>query len=227
MPKNRNIEYYQNDILTHYSDFLTKKLVRYLTKNSKAGLVLKTVGLPVWVKQFSIVSAAYVVAELLTHALLPFTEVQIGTDATFAASLLFFPHGVRVLTAWLLGWRSLPFLLPVTYATNYVNLGADGFQIEHILAASFGVTCAIFSFSFLGKIGLDFRLGGVGGGNWKNIALVGSFASVLNSAGKTFFYESPPCIAAAFLLGDIAGMLAIMLLLMLAFRWYRLRSHER
>jgi hypothetical protein len=178
-------------------------------------------------KQFALVTASYVAADLLTRALLPFTEVKIDDVATFSASLLFFAHGVRVLSAWLLRWRSLPFLLPVTYISNYLNFGADGFQFEHILAASFGVTCPIFSFWALGEIGLDFRLGSVGGGNWKNIALVGCFASVLSSAGKSYFYGSPPSIAAAFFLGDIAGMLATMVLLMFAFRWYRLRNLER
>ena len=169
-------------------------------------------------------TAAYIAADLLTRAFLPFTEVKIGETATFTASLLFFPHGVRVLSAWLLGWRSLPFLIPATFAQNYVNFGSDGFHIENLLAASFGVTCAIFSFWIMGAVGLDFRPGKVGGANWKNVALVGCFASILNSAGKSYFYGNPPSIAAAFFLGDIAGMLATVVLLMFALRWYRLRN---
>jgi len=185
---------------------------------------LKAVILPKWIKQFAIVTASYLAADFLTRAFLPFTEVQIGTEATFAASLLFFPHGVRVLSAWLLGWRSLPFLLPATYLSNYINFGADGFHIDNLLAASFGVTCAICSFWLLGKLGLDFRLGSVHGTNWKNVALVGCCASILNSAGKSYFYGSPASTAAALFVGDIAGMLATMLILMFAFRWYRLRN---
>ena len=182
---------------------------------------------PKWIKQFLIVTVSYIAADFLTRVLLPFTEVSIGAEPTFAASLLFFPHGVRVLSAWAFGWRSLPFLLPVTYLSNYLNFGADGFQIENILAASFGVTCAILSFWFLALIGLDFRLGRARDENWKNIALVGCFASMLNSAGKSYFYGNPPFIGASLFFGDVAGMLATMLILMLAFRWYRLRNIER
>ncbi|WP_442041998.1 hypothetical protein [Pseudogemmobacter sp. W21_MBD1_M6] len=172
--------------------------------------------------QFIAVSACYVVAYMVTISLTPFVEVRFGPEATSAASLLFLPHGVRVLSAWLLGWRSIPLLIPATYLTHYNYYGSAAFTVPNIVAASFGVTCAVFSFWFLSRIGWDFRPNDIKKANWTDVAFAGCFASVLNSIGQNYVYDTPLMMTAAFFVGDIAGMFGTMLALMMAFRWYRL-----
>lgn len=175
-----------------------------------------------WAVQFIAVSASYVVAYMTTIVLSPLVEVRFGPAATSAASLLFLPHGIRVLSAWLLGWRSIPLLIPATYLTHYYHYGSAAFTPTNIVAASFGVTCAVFSFWLLSRVGLDFRLGVEKKANWTDVALAGCFASVLNSIGQNYFYDTPFLMTVTFFVGDIAGMFATMLALMMVFRWHRL-----
>ena len=95
---------------------------------------------------FSIVSAAYLVAYVLSiYALLPLQSAY-TPQLTSYASLLFLPHGIRVLTAWLYGWKAIPLLAPAALLTHWMNLGADGFTLVGIVGVFSGIVCSALAF---------------------------------------------------------------------------------
>lgn len=99
------------------------------------------------------------------------------------ASLLFLPHGVRVLPGWLFGWKAIPLLAPAALLTHWLILRADGFSLSGVLGAFSGIICAVITFSGLAKLGMDFRLSSDKRAKWREIMVAGSVASVINTFG--------------------------------------------
>lgn len=168
-----------------------------------------------------VVSVAYMAAFFISLGIL--MPLQSATLPAFAnhASILFLPHGVRVLTAWLFGWRALPLLAPSALLTHAYLYGTAGFSTGYFFAALFGVFCATASFWLLAKLGLEFRHSLSKLSSWREILLAGSFASVINVAGTWLFYGLDFPSASAYFVGDVGGMVAAMLILMLVFRIWR------
>ena len=71
---------------------------------------------------------------------------------------------------------------------------------------------------------MDFRQGQARLASWREILLAGSFASVINVAGTSNFYGFEIQSASAYFIGDLSGLLAAMVVLMLCFRWVRARQ---
>jgi hypothetical protein len=78
---------------------------------------------------FAIVSAAYLITFFLSiYVFLPF-QAQYTPELAAYASVLFLPHGVRVLSAWLLGWRAISLFAPTAFFTHWLNFGLDSFTL--------------------------------------------------------------------------------------------------
>ena len=137
------------------------------------------------------------------------------------ASLLFLPHGVRVLSAWLLGWKSIPMITMVSLFTHWLIFGAGGFSIVGIAGVMNGVICATFSFWVLAKIGMDFRISSAKVASWKNVLLAGCFASILSTFGMGLAFKHDVVTLSGYFIGDLTGMFACMLLLMIFFKVLR------
>lgn len=140
------------------------------------------------------------------------------------ASILFLPHGVRVLTAWLYGWRALLLLAPSSLLTHAYLFGTAGFSSSYFFAALFGIFCATSSFWLFAKLGMDFHQEQKKLVSWREIFLTGSFASLINVAGSAYFYGFEVKSASVYFLGDLGGLLACLGILMLVFRWVRRRQ---
>ena len=66
--------------------------------------------------EFCIPSLAYIFGFLLTtHIVQPVQDWALGVEVF--GSVLFFPHAVRVLTAWLYGWKSIFLLMDFRYSS--------------------------------------------------------------------------------------------------------------
>ena len=146
-----------------------------------------------------------------------------GGDASSAtsASLCFFPHGVRVLSAWLFGLWSILLLAPATYVTQVYRFGLDGITHATLMAPLFGVTCAAVSFEFSRRLGFDVQLREGYVTNWRNVVIVGALASTINGIGTNIAYSNTGHTFLAFWVGDVIGLIASMLILMAAFKIYR------
>ena len=168
-----------------------------------------------------IVSAAFLITFIISIYLLNPIQQQFAPEMASYASLLFLPHGVRVLSAWLLGWKSIPIITLVTLFTHWLIFGAGGFSVVGIAGAMNGVICATFSFWVLAKIGMDFRVSNAKVANWKNVFLAGCFASVLSSLGMGLAFKHDVVTLSGYFIGDLTGMFACMFFLMLFFKVLR------
>jgi uncharacterized membrane-anchored protein YitT (DUF2179 family) len=177
-----------------------------------------------WLLPFLIISAAFLGAFFVTmYWLLPL-QANYTPELAQYASLLFLPHGVRVLAGWLFGWRSIVLIAPASLYAHWLNLGAGGFSVIGIAGAMSGVVCAALSFWALAKLGMDFRTSSKQAVNWRNVMLAGSFASFVNTVGMGLVYRNDPSVMAGYLVGDISGMFACLLMLMLVFKLLRHRQ---
>jgi hypothetical protein len=168
-----------------------------------------------------IVSCAYSLAYLITVMFLSSAIVG-GSGPTASASLIFLPHGVRIIAAWLYGWRAVFYILPGAYITHLARLQeASSVSLSDFLGPAFGVLCASFCFSVIARMGHDLRFGSGNPINWQDIILVGALASVINSAGTNLVYGNSLHITAGYFVGDILGMITVMFILMLSFRLHR------
>jgi hypothetical protein len=170
-----------------------------------------------FIMPFLVVSVAYIGAYMLSiYALLPFQSSYTPQLASYA-SLLFLPHGVRVLAAWLYGWKAIPLVAPAALLTHWMNLGADGFTLGGMIGVFSGIVCAALTFWTLSQIGMDFRLTADKRANWRDIMLAGSIASVINTFGMGWAFDHNFATLGGYFIGDISGMFACMFVLMFVF----------
>lgn len=165
-----------------------------------------------------VISTAYVLAFAATFAVVMPVQDSVLPEFGNYASLVFLAHGVRVIAAWMYGWRSLLFLAPGAVLTHSYLYGAGGFSFDYMVAVFSGVVCAALGFWAFARLGLDFRLSDRNRVNWRDVMLVGAAASIVNSVGTKIFFDNDLATASARLVGDVTGMVASIVILMLMFR---------
>jgi hypothetical protein len=180
-----------------------------------------------WLLPALLISGAYILAFATTFSVvMPVQDAVLPAFGNYA-SLLFLPHGVRVVAAWLYGWRSLIFLAPGAFLTHSYLYGSAGFSLDYMIAVFSGVCCAALSFWFFALLGMDFRLHKSGNVNWRDVMLAGGAASILNSVGTKLFFGNDIATASARFLGDVTGMIFSTFILMMIFRVLRRRTGQR
>jgi hypothetical protein len=171
---------------------------------------------------FLAVSASYLVAFLLTDKLIMPVQRYFLPDVSAWASLMFLPHGVRVLTAWLYGWWSILLLAPASFLTMVLLYGLENLTVWHMLSTMPGVLSAAFAFALAARFGRDLRFGAGHPARWREVLAVGILASILNAAGTMLALGEQPLVTLVCLLGDIIGLITCMLILAQVFRFARL-----
>lgn len=175
------------------------------------------------------VTAAYVIASsLVTWVIAPVQRLFIP-EVTIFAALVFPPHGVRVLTAWLFGWRSVVYLFVAVTVTHFVltpdlPLGPKAFVAWGIVSL-----CAALAFGLLRLAGRDYRemRTAPDATTWRGLMVVAFLSSTLNSLGHNLLFANEiwPVgslnVFLAFLVGDTLGTFAAFLGLMLLLRTLR------
>ena len=176
-----------------------------------------------WLFPFIIITVIYLISFGLTiYWLLPVQEMFAPEMAAFA-SLLLLPHGVCVLSAWLLGWQSTVLIAPVALFSPWLLFDSEGFYASAILAASSALMRAATSFWLLAKAGLDFQISNSKPANWRDIMVAGCLASVINTLGIGWMLGLDTTTMTGYLLGDVSGLFACMFILMLTFKALRTR----
>lgn len=171
-----------------------------------------------WVGATRLVSGSYLAALFLTFGLLMSIDERLSPVWANFTSLVFLPHGVRVLAAWLYGWRSVLYLAPGVIVGHYYLYGThlDAGLVGGWIA---GLACAPLAFTLLRVAGLDLRPSRRRRRtHWRDILLVGGVASVFNSGFSGLAYGNDLATMSARFVGDIMGTLVCLLLLMAAFR---------
>ncbi|MBI1219175.1 MAG: hypothetical protein GC186_11560 [Rhodobacteraceae bacterium] len=175
---------------------------------------------------FVVVSAITFLAYSVSFGLvLPLERLASGRPE-IQAIVLFLPHGVKIIAAWMLGWWSLPFMLPIVVLSDAVFEGVAPGPINLALCVLTLVTAPL-AFDLFRLAGID--LGPQSGRRvpWRALPLVGFVASVMNVI-PIFFLEmesaAPRTVLfsmVSFVLGDTLGVIVALFVAMLAYRWWR------
>ncbi|MGH1463731.1 MAG: hypothetical protein ACRBBQ_00075 [Cognatishimia sp.] len=171
-------------------------------------------------------SAVYLAAFFLTFEFLMPVQAIFFPDFASSASLLFLPHGVRVLSAWLLGWRSVYALLPGVFLTYYLLAGDDVFTTSRLAGISISVLTAPAVFYLAAKLGFEARIRSDIPPCWPCVMMLGIIAGIIGGILTNIAFGSPLLDYFAFFIGDTSGLFFLMLGLMLLFRSERARRQR-
>ena len=170
--------------------------------------------------EFAVIALAYIVGYLLVdYIVAPIQYLYLSRDFT-VGSLLFVPHGIRVLAVWLCGSRAiLPLIIAELFCTAL--LWQPNVAISTSLGSSMvGGICVYLTFEVFRLVGIEMRPDGKDSTltNWKSLILLASIASVFNSVGKQIFFgglaplTDGVLILAMFWIGDTLETFACLLL---------------
>lgn len=166
----------------------------------------------------AIASAAYFAAYLVTFQILMPLQNTVFPEYASRASLLFLPHGVRVLSAWLLGWRAIPALLPGVFLVFWHVGGANVFLPSRLAAIAIAVSVAPIVFHVIKAAGWDLFPRSDRRPCWSCVMGVGVITSLLISLLTNLVFGSATPEYFAYLIGDVAGLFFLMLGLLYFFR---------
>jgi hypothetical protein len=173
------------------------------------------------ISEFATIFVAFVLAFALVSLVVEPVQHQFLSSSTMAGSLLFIPHGIRVLAVWLCGVRAiLPLIAAELFSCIFLwqpDVGLDVF----LGSAMVGGLCVYLTFEVFRLAGIEMRPDGKDSAltNWKSLILLASIASVFNSIGKQIFFgglvplTDEVLILAMFWIGDTLGTFACLLLL--------------
>lgn len=175
--------------------------------------------------------SAYVLCFGVTALLIYPVQFSLLGDISVYASLVFLPHGVRVLATWILGWKAVPPLFVAGIIADYLfsTTSRQVFLESGLLQSySVGAMSALLAFESFRLFRKNSYAGGVQVLDWKRLLMVGALASVFNSIGQSVVYsglilpQRSVAVFSVYAIGDLVGLFVSMLALMLIFRAIRL-----
>ena len=177
-----------------------------------------------------ITTLAYLVTFVIwRYLILPF-EISLTNENAIFASFLFLPHAVRVLSAWLLGPKSLIAMIPAGIAVSLIG-GASppqGYELLlEVILATFAASSAVMAFEFMRLCKIDVYPKDEGIVSWRTVLFGGVLASIINSLGSTWlksgYFDAALIleVITRFILGDVMGLIVGMLTIMSVIRYMR------
>ena len=175
-------------------------------------------------KEFCLVFFGYVLMFLtVRYFVYPLQEIIIPGSSIFAA-LLFLPHGVRVVSIWLLRERALIplfFASVVIYRSFYWH--AEPFYLNYLLILT-GTFCAYIAILFFDFGKIDLSVQNLSISHWRSLILLGFVASVFNAIGKSVILASSIDLESQlrtlihYLIGDTLGVVGFLIILLVLLR---------
>jgi len=171
--------------------------------------------------EFAVIFIAFVLAYALVDFVVEPIQHQFLSSSVMAGSLLFIPHGIRVLSVWLCGARALLPLIAAEFLGG-IFLWQPDVGLDVLFGSSMvGGLGVYLTFEVFRLAGIEMRPDGKDSAltNWKSLILLASIASVFNSIGKQIFFGSLAPLTdeiisiAMFWVGDTLGTFACLLLL--------------
>ena len=178
---------------------------------------------------------AHVIGMLLvTHAVLPLQSLFSANLGSFAA-LLFPIHGIRVISAWMFGWWSAPYLfvanvfMTLFYSALSMEMPYFEFTAERIMSWSLVSIVAVVAIDLFKASGMHIGKGlaSISQDTWKQLLFVGFVSSVLNSVGQSLIFAGKIIsgeelnVMIGYLIGDTLGTFLCFVGLLFLFRGYR------
>ncbi len=183
-------------------------------------------------RSFLVVILAYLLAHGVTAWLVTPVQAAYMPEITVYASLVYLPHGVRVLAAWLLGWIAIVPLAIGAFLSEFLFTSHDLAHVTDpvlLLSIAVGAVSAPLAFGVMRLARPDKRPDGRPNVHWTWLLLAGAIASVLNSVGQSMVFSGsllpglPLSVTVVYGVGDLIGLIVTTLALMLLFRAMRER----
>jgi hypothetical protein len=177
-----------------------------------------------------ITTLAYLVTFVVWRYLILPIEISLTSENAIFASLLFLPHAVRVLSAWLLGPKSLIAMVPAGVAVSLIGGASPPYGYElllEVMIATFAASSAVIAFEFMRICRIDAYPKYEGIVSWRTVLFGGIFASIINSLGSTWLKSGHLDatlileVITRFVFGDTMGLIVGMLTIMFVARYMR------
>lgn len=160
----------------------------------------------------------------LGKSLFPGMILQLG-------GLLFLPHGVALLSTWVLGWRAFLPLFAATVFALALGRGIEAVTVTMLLLMAVKAATMPAAFDLFRLCKIDARGDGAFMFNWRLLMLIGFLSSMLNNLWRYMLNCCGDMTASKMLaayslsiFGDMMGVLVVMLGMMLVFRHMRQRQ---
>jgi len=136
-------------------------------------------------------------------------------------SLLYLPHAVRVLGAWMVGPKSILALIPASICGYFITMRPEtgAFATADFIIPMIGALCAPVAFELMRFVRIDVYPKSTGVISWRTLVFAGFLSSIINSFFSTLFLEGRfPIedtfdVLTRFVIGDVMGLVIILLLL--------------
>ncbi|MDB3880074.1 hypothetical protein N9315_03060 [Alphaproteobacteria bacterium] len=177
-----------------------------------------------------ITTLAYLVTFVVWRYLILPMEISLTSENAIFASFLFLPHAIRVLSAWLLGPKSLIAMIPAGVAVSLISGTSprQGYELLlEVILATFAASSAVMAFEFMRLCKIDAYPKDDGVVSWRTVMFGGVLASIINSLGSTWlksgYFDAALIleVITRFVLGDVMGLLVGMLTIMLVTKYLR------
>ena len=175
---------------------------------------------------FGMASGAMLVAFGLCEGLHHLTRMEPSLQPHPHA--LFFPHGVVVVFGWMYGWAAMPLLYPAALLSVWLMNGPIALDpvVMGVLGAK--LVAVPLAFDIFRLAGMDARGAGTAA-SWKMLVAVGLLGAILGNVPRV---AVGPCCGemgladrlvtyANTVAGDMAGLIAVLVAVMLFFRALR------
>lgn len=164
----------------------------------------------------AVVSALYVWAYFMTVTVVaPVQEMLLPSTVM---SLLFLPHGVRVLAAWIYGWRSVIYILPGAVLCNLHFAGDRAFAPEVVIGTMASLIAAPLVFALV-RVWLGAAVVAVGQARLQTVVAAGFAASVINLTALKLVFGLHPLEGAVIFVGDASGLIVAVLIVWATLRF--------
>jgi len=162
---------------------------------------------------FVVVSVGYISAYTITSGLVMPLQKIFAPQLPIVVSVLFLPHGIRVLAVYFLGWRGILYLIPSSYLMWAISVYGASIDLA-ILSPLASLSVGYVAFRMV-KIFSVSRSKDVFGFSWKECLVIAAIASVFNGIilsilhGDTFDW----ILIIGYSSGDMAGQIVLLLIL--------------
>ena len=166
-----------------------------------------------------VVSVAYLASYTMTSGfILPLQKLAFPEHVGLFC-LLFLPHGVRMLSVYYFGFSGLLYLVPASYMMWFFDTRVNGLDL-HVLGALVSAAGCYLGLVLVNAVAKS-AMQRVAFKEWQILLLAGLAGSGLNALGKAILNSSFSAwyLVAGYMIGDVFGQFALMLGLMVVFRF--------
>ena len=169
---------------------------------------------------FVLIFLAYLGLVVVQNLVIMPIETMLVERNVALVSLLYLPHAVRVLGAWMVGPKSILALIPASIIIYFVTRPDTGPSTQaDIIIPMIGALCAPVAFELMRVFRIDVYPKSTGVISWRTLVFAGLFSSIINSFFSTLFLEGRfPIedtfdVLTRFIIGDVMGLVLVLLIL--------------